>query len=132
MDFQILYILIAVIIVLAIVFGTSYARKKGLVSADDLIFSARVLGLTASIIEELNLKQEPLIRQISNVVLLALDEAIKVAQGQTKDQIIADAEDKAYKLCEQGNITLTDNRKQIINQLIEIAINNKFGDELTK
>ena len=132
MDVSIFYIIGAVVTVLVIVFGTSYARKQGLVSADDLIFSARVLGLTASIIEELNLKQEPLIRQISNVVLLALDEAIKVAQGQTKDQIIADAEDKAYKLCEQGNITLTDNRKQIINQLIEIAINNKFGDELTK
>ena len=132
MDVSIFYIIGAVVTVLVIVFGTSYARKQGLVSADDLIFSARVLGLTASIIEELNLKQEPLIRQISNVVLLALDEAIKVAQGQTKDQIIADAEDKAYKLCEQGNITLTDNRKQTINQLIEIAINNKFGDELTK
>ena len=132
MDVSIFYVIGSVVMVLAIVFGTSYARKQGLVSADDLIFSARVLGLTASIIEELQLKQEPLIRPITNIITLALDEAGKVAQGQSKDQIITDAENTAYKLCEQGNIKLTDSRKQIVNGLIEIAVNNKFGDQALK
>lgn len=130
MDISFLYILGAIIIVLAVIFSVSYARKKNLVSADDLIFSARVLGLTANIIEELRLKNEPQIKQIANIVLLALDEAIKIVQSKNKEEIIQEAIDKAYKLCEQGNIQLTDSRKEIIKNLIQIALENKFTDRI--
>ncbi len=131
-DLNIVYIIVILIVAVGLIFGANYLRKKGLISESDLEFASKLLGLTVSIVNELNLQNEDKIKNISNFIILGLNEVNSTMALTDKQQIIDNVKNYVYKACEQANIELTDNRKNIINSLVEIAVNNKYGDELVK
>ena len=128
MDF--VYALIIVVAVLAIAIGVLYAVRKNYISSKDLEIIKNVFNLSTAIIDELNLKQEDLIMQISQIVLSSLDFAIVISNNN--DEIKDAAYNQACQLCSDFKIELTESRKMIIKQLIEIGMSNIYKlDEQT-
>jgi len=131
-DLNILYILGIIFIVLGLVFAISYLRRKNIVNADDLKIVSNLLNLSVSIIQEMNLNKEPEILKISNIIALSLDNTIEIIKLRDKEKIIEQTKIFAYGLCEKNNIELTENRKEIIIQLIVLAFSTKYGDILVQ
>ena len=68
--------------------------------------------------------------QISQIVLSSLDFAIVISNNN--DEIKDAAYNQACQLCSDFKIELTESRKMIIKQLIEIGMNNIYKlDEQT-
>ena len=130
MDF--VYALLIVVAVLAVAAGVAYLVKKNYINAKDLETIKSIFGLSTAIIDELNLKAEDKIMQISQIVLSSLDFAIVISNN---DEEIKDAAlRQALQLCADFKIEVTDSRKQIIEQLISIGIENiyKFDEDKSK
>jgi hypothetical protein len=58
----------------------------------------RVLSLGLTVIEELNLAKEQNIKQITQIIVTALDNLIKIQGLTKKEEIIAQAETFTYNL----------------------------------
>ena len=130
LDMDFVYALIIVVAVLAIAIGVLYAVRKNYISSKDLEIIKNVFNLSTAIIDELNLKQEDLIMQISQIVLSSLDFAIVISNNN--DEIKDAAYNQACQLCSDFKIELTESRKMIIKQLIEIGMSNIYElDEQT-
>jgi len=125
MDYTVLYILVAVVLSLGIAFGVGYLRKNNYITKEDLAFASELLGLTSAIILELKLKEEPLIKQITNIVTNSLSYSIAL-YGENGENVIKESIKYAEELCVEYNIELTKNREMIIEKLILIAYQNKF------
>ena len=125
MDYTILYVLAAVILSLGIAFGVGYLRKNNYITKEDLACASEILGLTSAIIMELNLKQEPMIKQITTIVTNSLSYAIAL-YGENSENVIEESIKYAEELCVEYGIELTENRKMIIEKLILVAYQNKF------
>lgn len=130
MDF--IYALLIVVAVLAIAVGVMYLVKKNYINTKDLETIKSIFGLSTAIIDELNLKAEDKIMQISQIVLSSLDFAIVISNNN--DEIKDAALRQALQLCVDFKIEMTDSRKLIIEQLISIGIENiyKFDEEKSK
>ena len=130
MDF--LYALLIVVVVLAIAAGVMYIVKKNYITTEDLEIIKNVFKLSSSIIDELNLKQEKDIMRISEIVISSLDFAIVISNEDS--QIKEAAYNQACQLCSDFKIELSESRKTIIKQLIEIGIENiyKLDEETSK
>lgn len=130
MDF--IYALLIVVAVLAIAVGVMYLVKKNYISTKDLETIKSIFGLSTAIIDELNLKAEDKIMQISQIVLSSLDFAIVISNNNEEIKDVALRQ--ALQLCADFKIEMTDSRKLIIEQLISIGIENiyKFDEEKSK
>lgn len=130
MDF--IYALLIVVAVLAIAVGVMYLVKKNYINTKDLETIKSIFGLSTAIIDELNLKAEDKIMQISQIVLSSLDFAIVISNNN--EEIKDAALRQALQLCTDFKIEMTDSRKLIIEQLISIGIENiyKFDEEKSK
>ena len=130
MDF--IYALLIVVAVLAIAVGVMYLVKKNYINTKDLETIKSIFGSSTAIIDELNLKAEDKIMQISQIVLSSLDFAIVISNNN--DEIKDAALRQALQLCADFKIEMTDSRKLIIEQLIAIGIENiyKFDEEKSK
>lgn len=130
MDYSILYAIGFIVLAGVIVFGVSYARKKGIFSSEDLKTASSLLGLTVSVLNELNLKNEDQLIKISTMILKGLDYAIVSMNLTNKDEIISTTETYVYGLCTDNGIELTDSRKLIINSLVSLVLTNKYADKI--
>lgn len=124
MDMTMIYCLIMVVGVVLLTYIVSKLRKSNVISTEDLNFVQHLFNISMLLIDELNLKNEDKILQISNVVLIALEYATAIASGTENVSEIAIK--KCYDLCKELGIELTDNRKLILNQLIQLGLSNRY------
>ena len=129
---EFVYTLLIVVAVLVIAIGVMFLVKKNYINTKDLETIKNVFGLSTAIIDELNLKAEDKIMQISQIVLSSLDFAIVISNND--EEIKEAALRQALQLCSDFNIEVNDSRKLIIEQLISIGIANiyKFDVEKSK
>jgi hypothetical protein len=119
MDYTFLIVLLIVVSLFGLTTLAIYLRKKNVVTAEDLLFSANLLGLSIQIINQLNLQHEDKIREISNIVIDAVDYVVKnMDESNNRVQV---AYDYALIMCDNLKITLTDERKVILKELIELS-----------
>lgn len=123
MDYTAIYSIIIVAGVLGLTALITYLRKNNYVTKEDLQVVEQIFNLTTSIVDELNLKNEKNIMQISSVVVSALNYAIKISDINT--DIVSIATEEAYLLCSELSIELTSNRKNIIDQLIKLGLQKR-------
>lgn len=123
MDYTAIYSIIIVAGVLGLTALITYLRKNNYVTKEDLQVVEQIFNLTTSIVDELNLKNEKNIMQISSVVVSALNYAIKISDINT--DIVSTATEEAYLLCGELSIELTSNRKNIIDQLIKLGLQKR-------
>lgn len=126
MNTSIFYVILAVGIAFGITWLVSYLRRKDLLKQEDLLFAAKVLDLSVKIISELELQREEEIKRISLVVQDSLEYAISIFNSEI--DVIENAYEYALDLCLALDIELTDNRKEIIRELITITFNNHYID----
>jgi hypothetical protein len=126
-DMNIVYTIGIIVAVLGMVFGIAYLRKNKYVSKEDLQFVSTVLGIGIEILDEMNLSKEKELLKISSIV----QDSLNFAVGMFDDthNIYIQACNYAFKLCEQADIELTDNRRDIIQQLIRIGLEIKVINE---
>ncbi|MBO5095249.1 MAG: hypothetical protein J6B98_00030 [Bacilli bacterium] len=131
MDTTILISIGVVVLVLTFAVVVSYLLKNSSIRKEDLETVKQVFKLTTNVIDELNLKQEEQIMSISQIVVSSLDFAIVISNDD--DQIKDEAYKQAILLCEQFKLELTEERKNIILQLINIGLDAiYFKDENSK
>jgi hypothetical protein len=120
MDLTIIYVLLIIIIVIGLSWLSKYLKDNDIVDSEDLLFAMTILDLSMKIIDELNLKDEDKIKDIAEIVKESVDYINKSMSEEADKEVWAI--DYAYKLCEEMDIELTDNRKEIIIQLIGLQL----------
>lgn len=125
MDLNILYAFVVVAVLIGLTLGVNRLKKDNVISGEDLLAVQQIFSLSVSIINELNLKNEDKILLISNVVLSALEYSSSVYIDP--DKVAENALAKCYELCDELKIELTESRKLIIMQLINVSLSNKYG-----
>lgn len=126
-DYTIFWILGIVIAVVGLVFGVAYLQKNNLISKENLLFVSTILGIGVEVLDEMNLKNEKDILKISSIIQDSLNFA--VGMFDNTDDTYNKACEYAFNLCEQASIELTDNRKNIIEQLIKMSLEVKVINE---
>lgn len=126
MDTSILYVILAVAIAFGVAYLVSYLRRKNLVNKEDLMFATKALDLSLKTVSEMRLDKEKEIKTISQIVIDSLEFGISLYN--TEEDVKDNALEYAYELCNLFDIELTDNRKKIIKELIEITFNEKYID----
>lgn len=127
MDYTILYTIIIIAVVMGLTYFVVYLKKNNIVTKEDLQVVEQIFNLTNSIISELDLKNEKKILQISQIVASSLDYAIKISGSESDIDIIDEAIKQTYSLCDDLQIELTESRKIIINQLIDLGLKNRYA-----
>jgi hypothetical protein len=123
-DISVLYMLGAVAIVLGLTMFISWMRRSKYIVTEDLLFIAKVLDLSLSIIDELDLQKESEIKQIGKIVYDAIE--FGIANYTNPDEVKNNAYNYAIELCNVLNIKITDKRKEIIKELLVIGLQNKY------
>lgn len=123
MELQFIYMLIMIGFVILITIGSKKMRESKIVSSSDLSFAILTLKLSLDVVDELNLKKEKEIKTLATIVVEAIDYSISIMEG-SYDNLVEVATQYAYDTCLAFEIELTDNRKDIVQQLIKIAIQN--------
>ena len=115
MDLSLLY---GVIIAVLMAVISYLLTKKIVVSKNELAIVQQIFNLSTSIIDELNLKHEDKILQISQIIDSGITFAIVLTDENQKEVV------KKYTIeqCKLFGIELTENRKQLIDQLIDIGL----------
>jgi hypothetical protein len=126
MDTTILYVLLSVGIAFGVAYLVSYLRRKNLLKQEDLMFAIKALDLSSKVVSEMRLDKEKEIKTISQIVIDSLE--FGVSLYNTEEDVKDNAIEYAYELCNSFDIELTDNRKEIIKELIEITFNEKYID----
>lgn len=126
MDTTILYVILAVGIAFGVAYLVSYLRRKNLLKQEDLMFAIKALDLSLKIVSEMRLDKEKEIKNLSIIIIDSLEFGISLYD--TEEDVKENALEYAYELCNSFNIELTDNRKEIIKELIEITFNEKYID----
>lgn len=115
MDLSLLY----GVIIAALMAVVSYLlTKKITVNKNELAIVQQIFNLSANIIDELNLKNENKILQISQIIDSGITFAIVLDDGNQKEMV------KRYTVeqCKLFGIELTPQREEIINSLIDIGL----------
>lgn len=124
MDYTVLYMILAAGVAFGIAYVVSYLRKKDLVGKENLLFAIKILDLSMKVVNELNLEKEEFIADIAIIVRDSLEYAISLYNDEQR--ILENAYDYAIDLCLALEIELTDNRKDIIRELVHIAFSNYY------
>ena len=124
MDTSILYVILAIGIAFGVAYLVSYLRRKNLLKQEDLMFAVKALDLSLKVVSEMRLDKESQIKKISQIVIDSLE--FGIALYNTEEDVKENAVEYAYDLCLSFDIELTDNRKEMIQELIEITFNEKY------
>lgn len=115
MDLNLLY----GVIIAALMAVVSYLlTKKITINKNELAIVQQIFNLSANLIDELNLKNEDKILQISQIIDSGITFAIVLDDGNQKEMV------KRYTVeqCKLFGIELTPQREEIINSLIDIGL----------
>ena len=122
MDLSLLY----GIIIASLMGVISYLiTKKITVNKDELQIVQQIFKLSTGIIDELNLKHEDKILQISQIIDSGITFAIVLDDTNQKEIV----KKYTYEQCKLFGIELTEKRKEIIEQLIDIGLDLVNGEE---
>ena len=126
MDTSIFYVLLSVGIALGLTWLLSYIRKNKIFEQEDLLRAIKLLDLNLRVVSELRLDKEEEVLQISQIVIDALEYGINYYNNP--DDVIKNANDYALELCAILGIEMTESRREILWELINITFNNKYID----
>lgn len=133
MDYSMLYVLGIVGYVVGLVFLVRYLRMKKYFTKDDMIVALEILNLSFNIVDELgikmDLKQEKYVKNIAEIVKESLKVAIDTYDNSDKIQEYAYMH--ALTLCEKIGLKITENRRNIIKQLINATLTNNNLDKIS-
>lgn len=122
MDYSLLY----AIIIAGLMGVISYLiTKKITVNKNELQIVQQIFKLSTGIIDELNLKHEDKILQISQIIDSGITFAIVLDDTNQKEIV----KKYTYEQCKLFGIELTEKRKEIIEQLIDIGLDLVNGEE---
>ena len=121
MDYSIIWIILTLVGLIGFAFLIRYSTNKGYVKESDINFVIAMFDLTMAIVDELDLQKEKEIKNIATYVDLGLKFAKKISANDNMYDVIVDY---TIDLCETNNIEVTDQRKLIIQQLTQIALND--------
>ena len=122
MDYSLLY----GIIIAGLMGVISYLiTKKITVNKNELQIVQQIFKLSTGIIDELNLKHEDKILQISQIIDSGITFAIVLDDANQKEIV----KKYTYEQCKLFGIELTEKRKEIIEQLIDIGLDLVNGEE---
>ena len=122
MDYSLLY----GIIIAGLMGVISYLiTKKITVNKNELQIVQQIFKLSTGIIDELNLKHEDKILQISQIIDSGITFAIVLDDTNQKEIV----KKYTYEQCKLFGIELTAKRKEIIEQLIDIGLDLVNGEE---
>jgi uncharacterized protein with FMN-binding domain len=128
MDINIIFLLIIVIITIGLIFCVNYFRQNNKINDKTLETVATTLNLTVTIIDQLNLKNEDKIINLTNIIIESINYTKDVLNSKNNDELIFNAIVYAQKLCLDQGIELTDSRKAIIDSLVRLSINNGINN----
>lgn len=128
MDYTILYVIGAVIFVIALTLGINYANKKNYINEESLNTIINVFGLSMAIIDEVGIAKD----KEASKIIQAVKEALAYIRTYTSlvdkttstEKRIKIACNYCYSICEDLDIKLDDKRKNTIEQLITFGIGN--------
>ena len=122
MDYSLLY----GIIIAGLMGVISYLiTKKITVNKNELQIVQQIFKLSTAIIDDLNLKSEDKILQISQIIDSGITFAIVLDDTNQKEIV----KKYTYEQCKLFGIELTEKRKEIIEQLIDIGLDLVNGQE---
>ena len=122
MDYSLLY----GIVIAALMGVISYLiTKKITVNKDELQIVQQIFKLSTGIIDELNLKHEDKILQISQIIDSGITFAIVMDDTNQKEIV----KKYTFEQCKLFGIELTEQRINIIEQLIDIGLDLVNGEE---
>lgn len=130
MDYSIFIIIGILGIAIGIVIGIKYLQRKGIITKEDVLTVARVFDLTLNIVKELKLEKEDKIRLIGDIVNDGIQYVLAVFDNNEDiDKLAEEVYDFVVDKCITFGIELTDNRKDILRQLIIAGLNLKIINE---
>ena len=121
MDFTILIILCLIALAIALPLGVKFLSDKKLINSQSLTFAINLFKISASMVSELNLAQEPLIDKLTSAILLSLNYCCDMEVSEDRENL---AINYCIELCGQMGIEMTDGRLEIIQQLITLGMTN--------
>lgn len=122
MDLSLLY---GVIIAVLMAVISYLITKKITVNKDELQIVQQIFKLSTGIIDELNLKHEDKILQISQIIDSGITFAIVMDDTNQKEIV----KKYTFEQCKLFGIELTEQRINIIEQLIDIGLDLVNGEE---
>lgn len=128
MDMNMIYAIVVVIGVISFAFGVNYLEKKEYITPIQLNSIMNMFGLGVEFIDELDLKNETQIMDISQLVMMSLKYAIDISDTD-KEKAKLTALEYSEGLCNKFKIKLTDNRISLMSKLIDAGLENKFADK---
>jgi len=116
------------ILIVAGVLGISglalYLREKHLYNPADIAYVQSAFNLGMDIVNELNLKQEPQIRLIAQIVSDILNQILKVETNEDEATLEANAMKTIQDALIAAKITITPEREKIVQALVDTTLNN--------
>ena len=123
MDYNIIYVIGFSALAIGLVFGITYLKKNNQINENTLTIVANILGLSVSVISELNLNNEEKIVAIGSIVVDSVNYARDVLKVENNEDLANIAIDYACKLCEDQGIEINESRINIITNLVKLSVN---------
>ena len=87
MDYNIIYVIGFSALAIGLVFGITYLKKNNQINENTLTIVANILGLSVSVISELNLNNEEKIVSIGNIVVNSVNYARDILKVENNEDL---------------------------------------------
>lgn len=124
MDTTILYIIAIVGFTIGFIFLTKFLESKKIINATQMQLASVILGIGVEILKDIQIKDKNFVN-ITEIVKSSVD--LAVAELEDSADVTALAQKFAEDQCVKLGLKVTDSRKIIIGQLIELVLKNKIG-----
>lgn len=109
MDMNFVYILIITALTIGGTFGIKYLKSNKILSQSDLILAGTILGISSSVLSQMNVSKCKELPRIVEVISMALKTC-------DTDNVY----DLVLQLCYAENLTVNEETKIIIKQILDI------------
>lgn len=127
MDYTVLYVIGTAIFVVMFSIVIKILIDKKILTKEVVSFVAKTFNLTSKLVDELNLKKEKQILMIADIVNDSIEYILAIMDNP--NSMVDEAYNYAVDKCLAFGIELTDNRKDILRQLIVAGLNLKLMNE---
>jgi len=127
MDYTVLYVIGTAIFVVMFSIVIKILIDKKILTKEVVSFVAKTFNLTSKLVDELNLKKEKQISLIADIVNDSIEYILAIMDNP--NYMVDEAYNYAVDKCLAFGIELTDNRKDILRQLIVAGLNLKLMNE---
>lgn len=127
MDYTVFYVIGVALFVVGLTIGAKLLNTRGIITNEQLLFVAKAFDLTLKIIDELNLKKEKQLLTIANIAQDSIEYVIAI--NENPNNMVEEAYNYAVDKCIVLGIELTDNRREILLQLITAGLNLKIAKD---